>query len=76
MGQRMYSVEGQIFIHELTHAWQITYTSFLPFLMCEGLENQVRRAFGGDVYSYRVPQPSFTSDFESGKAGDRVREVH
>ena len=33
MGQRMYSVEGQIFIHELTHAWQITYTSFLLFLM-------------------------------------------
>jgi hypothetical protein len=39
-----YPVPGQVFIHELTHAWQIQHASlsdgFVPGLMCQGILNQ------------------------------------
>jgi hypothetical protein len=28
---------GQVFIHELTHAWQIGNTSFMPGLICDSI---------------------------------------
>ena len=31
---------GQLFIHELTHAWQIDTETFLPGLMCEAVSTQ------------------------------------
>lgn len=40
----IYPKPGQVFIHELTHAWQIQHASlqdgFVPGLMCEGILNQ------------------------------------
>jgi hypothetical protein len=32
-----YQAAGQVFVHELTHAWQIHHTSFLPGLLCTAL---------------------------------------
>lgn len=45
-----YPVPGQVFIHELTHTWQIQYTQFTPGLICEGLVTQARYSLGEDVY--------------------------
>jgi hypothetical protein len=51
---------GQLFIHELVHAWQIDVTHFLPGLMCDGLLNQ-STTLGGDmgVYAYGAPGRDF-----------------
>lgn len=32
-----YKARGQVFIHELTHAWQIHHSTFLPGLLCKAL---------------------------------------
>ena len=32
-----YETRGQVLIHELTHAWQIHHTTFLPGLLCKAL---------------------------------------
>lgn len=32
-----YQARGQVLIHELTHAWQIHHTTFLPGLLCKAL---------------------------------------
>jgi hypothetical protein len=32
-----YPIPGQVFIHELTHAWQIGNTSFMPGLICDSI---------------------------------------
>jgi hypothetical protein len=32
-----YKAKGQVFIHELTHAWQIHHSTFLPGLLCKAL---------------------------------------
>jgi hypothetical protein len=37
-----YPTPGQLFIHEMTHAWQIANTKFLPGLICEGVINQTK----------------------------------
>lgn len=50
-----YTQPGSVFIHELTHAWQIANTSFLPGLIC-GLS---------DTYDYH------TGEGESGRLVDR-----
>ncbi len=44
---------GQVFIHELTHAWQIEHSTFLPGVMCRALLDQATTV-GGDmgVYQY------------------------
>lgn len=44
---------GQLFIHELVHAWQIDTSFFLPGLMCGAILNQ-STTVGGDmgVYAY------------------------
>jgi len=43
-----YPNPGQVFIHELTHAWQIALNSFLPGLICSA-------AFGDRTYDYFDP---------------------
>ena len=48
-------VKGQLFIHELTHAWQIEHGSFLPGLVCQGVVNQALNTLGVGVYA--VPPP-------------------
>ncbi len=39
-----YPSKGKVFIHELTHAWQIHHSSFVPGLVCEGIFNQLTGA--------------------------------
>lgn len=51
---------GQLFIHELTHAWQIDTTHFLPGLMCGAVLNQATTIGGNkDVYRYSAPDRDF-----------------
>jgi hypothetical protein len=56
---------GQLFIHELTHAWQIAHNSFMPGFVCNALDLQVRQAkiLGHDVYAYGRAGPSFSGGF-------------
>ncbi len=35
-----YESPGEVLIHELTHAWQIHFSSFVPGLMCKSLTNR------------------------------------
>ena len=54
-------VEGQLFIHELTHAWQIAHGSFLPGLVCQGFVNQALHTVGVGVYDVPPPGPPWSS---------------
>jgi hypothetical protein len=47
---------GQLFIHELVHAWQIDATFFLPGLMCGAILNQAT-TIDGDMGVYRYGNP-------------------
>jgi len=60
---KSYPIPGQVLIHELTHAWQIAHTGFLPGLVCEGIVNQANNTVGGSVYVYGPPGPGFSSGF-------------
>jgi hypothetical protein len=57
-----YPKPGQIFIHELTHAWQLQHASledgFVPGLMCHGVLNQT---LVSDAYKYGPPGPPWRS---------------
>ena len=59
---RNYPTPGQLFIHELTHAWQIQHASlqdgFVPGLMCQGVLNQT---VVSDPYTYGPPGPPWRS---------------
>jgi hypothetical protein len=46
-----YPVPGQVLIHELTHAWQIANSSYVPSLMCSGLWNQAQYIVGKNIYA-------------------------
>ena len=54
MGEGRHGVRaaGQLLVHELTHAWQIEHSPFLPWTMCKGIGNQIG-TFGGDMAVYR-----------------------
>ena len=64
-GQK-YPTRGQVFIHELTHAWQIKVKSFIPGLRCKsvfqtgsytyGLSGQAWRDFGLEQQAAIVDQ--------------------
>lgn len=58
-----YVFEGQILIHELTHAWQIQHTSladgYIPGLLCQGIYNQ--EVTGRAAYQYGPPGPPWSS---------------
>ena len=47
---------GQLFIHELVHAWRIDATFFLPGLMCGAILNQAT-TLDGDMGVYRYGNP-------------------
>jgi hypothetical protein len=53
--------EGQLFIHELVHAWQIDTETFLPGLICEAVGAQLT-TLGGNmaVYRYGAAGPAFS----------------
>ncbi|HEX3479660.1 MAG TPA: hypothetical protein VHT91_31770 [Kofleriaceae bacterium] len=56
-----YPTKGEVLIHELTHAWQIEYGSFVPALVCEGIVNQANNTFGQSVYVYGPPSSPWSS---------------
>jgi hypothetical protein len=60
-GGQSYPKPGQLLIHELTHAWQIAHTQFLPGLMCSGMVNQAEFILGDNVYDYGPPGPGWSS---------------
>ena len=51
-----YVTRGQVFIHELTHAWQIARLNFVPGLVC-------RMVTGGSSYDPGPPDSNWHSDF-------------
>jgi len=52
---------GQLFIHELTHAWQIGATAFLSGLMCGAIANQSTTVGGNmSIYKYGPPDKTFS----------------
>ena len=52
---------GQLFIHELGHAWQIDTETFLPGLMCEAIAAQLTTLGGNmDVYRYGAAGQAFS----------------
>jgi hypothetical protein len=54
-GGLLYPYPGQVLIHELTHAWQISHSSFLPGLMCSMVVTQADYTFGDAVYAFGLP---------------------
>jgi hypothetical protein len=56
-----YSTPGQVFIHELVHAWQITHTAFLTEVFWDAAKNGVCDFFGGDPYTVPSPLPDWSS---------------
>jgi hypothetical protein len=58
-----YATEGQILIHELTHAWQIQHASladgYIPGLLCQGIYNQ--GVTGRAAYQYGPPGPAWST---------------
>jgi hypothetical protein len=48
----VYPRAGQVYIHELTHAWQIIYNHFTPGVICDGISTQLKQMlFNVDVYA-------------------------
>ncbi len=58
-GYPHYRAAGQLLIHELTHAWQIAHSGFLPGLMCSFVVNQADHTFGDHVYQYGPAGPAW-----------------
>jgi hypothetical protein len=60
-----YPSPGQLFIHELTHAWQIHHSSFVPGFICSGLVGNTGKITGDSAYKYGPPWAPNTkwSDF-------------
>ncbi|HEX3100182.1 MAG TPA: hypothetical protein VHQ01_00245, partial [Pyrinomonadaceae bacterium] len=56
-----YPMPGQLFIHELTHAWQIYNRKFVPGWICSGLIHQAGNTFGDNAYKYGPPDDSPTT---------------
>jgi hypothetical protein len=54
---RAYPNPGQLFIHELTHAWQTEHAPFLPTFMCKAVVAQTHNTLGDDPYVYGPPGP-------------------
>jgi hypothetical protein len=55
-----YTVQGQILAHELTHAWQMVNSSFLPGVVCLGIVTQFNRELGEDVYNVAPAGPAWS----------------
>jgi hypothetical protein len=56
-----YPAEGQLLIHELTHAWQIAHAGFLPGFVCSAIVTQANYTFGDNVYQYGPAGPPWWS---------------
>jgi hypothetical protein len=62
-----YPAEGQLLIHELTHAWQIAHAGFLPGFVCSAIVTQANYTFGDNVYQYGPAGPPWWSLTQSNK---------
>ena len=50
--EKSYPKPGQLFIHELTHSWQIHHRSFVPGWVCEGAVAQAGNSLLKSAYKY------------------------
>lgn len=56
-----YPVAGQVFIHELTHVWQIEHAAFLTEVFWDAAKNAVCEATGSNPYTLPSPIPDWSS---------------
>ena len=56
-----YPRPGEVFIHEMTHVWQIYHSSFVPGLICQAVVNQTKYTLGTNVYAYGPPTTPWDS---------------
>ncbi|MDZ4828281.1 MAG: hypothetical protein SGJ13_17720 [Actinomycetota bacterium] len=54
-------VYGEVFVHELVHAWQIDHTPFDLALLADALSSKLCELTGGDPYDYGDPGRAFSS---------------
>jgi hypothetical protein len=52
-----YATQGQVFIHELTHAWQIAHRALVPGWICDALDAQIIQ--GKSAYNVGPAGPSY-----------------
>ena len=55
--------KGQVFIHELTHAWQIKNTNWSLSLMASALASKICEVGGGDPYNFGTDATKPFGDF-------------
>jgi hypothetical protein len=72
-GNGVYPFQGEVMIHELTHAWQIAHNSFVPGFVCSGIVNQAAYTMGDPVYAYGPAGPDW-SDFNFEQQGAIVNQ--
>jgi len=56
-----YPGNGELLIHELTHAWQIAHNSFVPGFVCSGVLNGANYVMGDNVYAYGPAGPDWSN---------------
>jgi hypothetical protein len=68
---KFYPMQGQLFIHELTHAWQIHHKKFVPGWVCSGLVTQAGNTLGDSAYKYPASAASWnwSNDFNIEQQG-------
>jgi hypothetical protein len=54
-----YTTPGQVFIHELVHAWQITHTAFLTEVFLDAAANTACEIIGQKPYQLTTPLPAW-----------------
>lgn len=59
---KAYPAQGQLFIHELTHALQIDRRNYAA-VICSGIVNGVSYIFGNDVYQFGPAGPDWHSSY-------------
>ncbi len=56
----VYPTAGQMLVHELTHAWQIANSSFMPGVVCRGVVTQLNKELGESVYTVGPAGPPWS----------------
>ena len=60
-----YALPGQVFIHEMTHVWQIFHEDFIPASICQALSAKIQ---GNSAYTYGPPGQAW-KDFGTEQQG-------
>ena len=69
-----YHRKGELFIHEMTHVWQIHHDPSLPAFFCDAVVAQTQYTLAGiDVYDYGPPTTSW-GDYDPEAQGAIVNE--